>query len=129
MPATWAVLFDTHWAGPYLTAAIAIYAAFIAGDQLGLRAFPNKKVRHKRLSPHLLALFSGGAFLIFLVESAVHRAELFVPYSTDLSGQTARGNVTAWVVLLGSVVFLRISSRPRFTMLMLPFAAGALFLV
>jgi hypothetical protein len=33
------------------------------------------------------------------------------------------------VVLLGSLVFLRISSHPRFTVLILPFAVGALFLM
>jgi hypothetical protein len=86
-------------------------------------------LRHKPLSPQVLALFSGGAFLVFLAEIALHRVALFAPYTTDISGQIARGNVTAWVVLLGSVLFLRISSRPRFTLLALPFAAGAVFLV
>jgi hypothetical protein len=134
MPTTWALLFDTRWAGPYLFAIIAIYAAFIGGDLSGIWLFRNKPALdnsggHKRLSPQLLALFSGVAFLIFLMEIAEHRVALFAPYTTDLSGQIARGNVTAWVVLLGSVVFLRLSSDPQFTMLLVPFAAGAFFLV
>lgn len=129
MPAMWTGLFDARWATNYLAAVIIIYAAFIAGDQLGIRVFRKKEGRHKGLSPQILALFSGGAFLVFLAEIAVHRVALLAPYTTDLSDQTERGNVTAWVVLLGSVVFLRISSLPRFTLLMLPFAAGALFLV
>lgn len=129
MPTTWADLFDTRWTGPYLAAVIAVYAAFIAGDQCGIRAFRNRHVRQKRLSPPILAFFSGGAFLVFLAEIAAHRVELFAPYTTDVSGQMARGNVTAWVVLLGSVLFLRLSSSARFTVLILPFAAGALFLV
>ena len=129
MPVTWAALFDIRWTGPYLAAIIAIYAAFVAGDQFGIWAFRNRQVQRKRLSPQILALFSGVGFIVFLAEIAVHRVALFAPYTTDLSGQIARGNVTAWVVLLGSVVFLRISSYPRFTKLFLPFAAGALFLV
>jgi len=129
MPVTWAALFDIRWTGPYLAAIIAIYAAFVAGDQFGIWAFRNRQVQRKTLSPQILALFSGVGFIAFLAEIAVHRVALFAPYTTDLSGQIARGNVTAWVVLLGSVVFLRISSCPRFTMLFVPFAAGALFLV
>jgi hypothetical protein len=129
MPVTWAALFDIRWTGPYLAAIIAIYVAFVAGDRFGIWAFRNRPVQCKRLSPQILALFSGVGFIVFLAEIAVHRVALFAPYTTDLSGQMARGNVTAWVVLLGSVVFLRISSYPRFTMLFLPFAAGALFLV
>jgi hypothetical protein len=129
MPTTWAILFDTRWTSPYLAAIIAIYAAFMAGDQFGSWAFRKRETRHQRLSPQILALIGSGAFLVFLAEIAAHRVALFAPYTTDVSGQIARGNVTAWVVLLGSVMFLRISSRPRFTMLMLPFAAGAVFLV
>ena len=129
MPTTWALLFDSRWTGPYLAAILAIYAAFIAGDQCGIRAFRNQQIRRNGLSPQMLALISGGAFFVLGAEIAVHRVALFAPYTTDLSGQIARGNVTAWVVLLGSVVLLRISSRPRFTMLLLPFAAGAIFLV
>src|SRR5580692_4501312 len=129
MPTTFAMLFDTRWVGPYLGAIIAIYVAFIAGDQFGIWAFRRQPLRHRRLSPQILAFFSAGAFLIFLMEIMVHRVELFAPYTTDMDGQISRGNVTAWVVLLGSVVFLRISSHPRFTVLILPFAVGALFLM
>ncbi|MGB6386259.1 MAG: hypothetical protein WBD25_01815 [Terriglobales bacterium] len=129
MPTTWAVLFDTRWTGPYLAVIIAIYAAFVAGDQFGIRAFRTQQLQPKRLSPQVLGVLSSSVFLVFLAEIAAHRVALFAPYTTDLSGQIARGNVTAWVVLLGSLVFLRISSYPRFTMLILPFTAGALFLV
>jgi hypothetical protein len=150
MPATWTGLFDSRLLSPYLAAVVAIYAAFIAGDQLGGWVFRNSTApdqsvndrilrnehpdQGRRLPPQILALFSGGAFLVLLAEIAVHRAQLFAPYSTDMDGEIARGNVTAWVVLLGSIVFLRISSAPRFdrlmfTRLILPFAAGALFLV
>jgi hypothetical protein len=129
MPTTFAMLFDTRWVGPYLGAIIAIYVAFIAGDQFGIWAFRRRPLRHRRLSPQILAFFSAGAFLVFLLEIAAHRVELFAPYTTDMGGQISRGNVTAWVVLLGSLVFLRLSSRPRFTLLILPFAAGALFLI
>lgn len=129
MPTTWAVLFDTQWTGPYLGVIITIYAAFVAGDQFGIRAFRKQRLHPKRLSPQMLGVLSSGVFLVFLAEIAAHRVALFAPYTTDLSGQIARGNVTAWVVLLGSLVFLRISSYPRFTMLILPFTAGALFLV
>jgi hypothetical protein len=129
MPTTWAVLFDTRWTGPYLAEVIAIYATFIAGDQFGSWAFRRRRVRHKKLSPQILAVLSACAFTVFLVEIVVHRVALFASYTTDVSGQIARGNVTAWVVLLGSVLFLRISSYPRFTLLALPFAVGAVFLV
>jgi hypothetical protein len=142
MPATWTGLFDSRLLSPYLAAVVAIYAAFIAGDQLGGWVFRNSTApdqsvndrilrnehpdQGRRLPPQILALFSGGAFLVLLAEIAVHRAQLFAPYSTDMDGEIARGNVTAWVVLLGSIVFLRISSAPRFdrlmfTRLILPF--------
>jgi hypothetical protein len=137
MPTTFTMFFDTQWTRSYLIAIIATYFAFIAGDRFGEWAFSGRQIRgqvwtqgrNEALSPQLLALFSGAAFLVFLLEIIVHRVELFAPYSTDMGGQVSRGNVTAWVVLLGSVVFLRISSRPRFTVLILPFAVGALFLV
>jgi hypothetical protein len=130
MSATWTGLFDATFLMPYLAAILVIYAAFIAGDQFGSWAFRHKKpTPSKRLSPQILALFSAGAFLVCLAEIVVHRADLFVPYSTDLAPQIARGNVTAWVVLLGALAFLRISSRPRFSLLLLPFAAGAFFLL
>jgi hypothetical protein len=139
MPLAWAALFDLRWIGPYLIAIVAIYAAFMAGDRCGAwiyrpkmcrpKMLPPSAVRPRSLSPQILALFSGGAFLIFLAEIAAHREELLAPYTTEVSLQIARGNVTAWVVLLGSILLLRLSSRPRFTVLMLPFAAGAIFLV
>jgi hypothetical protein len=129
MPTTWAVLFDRRWTGPYLAVIIAIYAAFVFGDQFGIRAFRKRRLQPKRLSPQILGVLSSAVFLVLLAEIAAHRVALFAPYTTDLSGQIARGNVTAWVVLLGSLVFLRISSYPRFTMLILPFTAGAVFLV
>jgi hypothetical protein len=135
MPSTWTLLFDSRFAATYLAAVIIIYAAFIAGDQVGIRVFRKRTLRnkseagHKGLSPQILALFSGGAFLVFLAEIAVHRAELFVPYGPDMSSQIARGNVTAWVVMLGSIALLRLSGYPRFTLLILPFAAGALLMV
>jgi hypothetical protein len=137
MPTTFATFFDTHWTRPYLVAIIAIYSAFIAGDRFGVWAFSHRRIRNqvwtqgrdRALPPQILALFSGAAFLVFLVEILVHRVELFAPYTTDMGGQISRGNVTAWVVLLGSLVFLRISSHPRFTVLILPFAVGALFLM
>jgi hypothetical protein len=139
MPLAWAALFDLRWIGPYLMAIVAIYAAFMAGDRCGAwiyrpkmcrpKMLPPSAVRPRSLSPQILALFSGGAFLIFLAEIAAHREELLAPYTTEVSLQIARGNVTAWVVLLGSILLLRLSSRPRFTVLMLPFAAGAIFLV
>jgi hypothetical protein len=129
MPTTWAALFDVRLTGPYLAVIVAIYAVFVAGDQFGIRAFRKQQLQPKRLSPQILGVLSSGVFLVFLAEIAAHRVALFAPYTTDLSGQIARGNVTAWVVLLGSLVFLRISSHLRFTMLILPFTVGALFLV
>jgi hypothetical protein len=134
MPLAWAALFDLRWIGPYLIAIVALYAAFIAGDRCGAwicspKMFPPKAVRSRSLSPQILALFSGAAFLVFLAEIAAHREELLAPYTTEVSLQVARGNVTAWVVLLGSILLLRLSSHLRFTVLMLPFAAGAIFLV
>jgi hypothetical protein len=137
MPTTFAMFFDTHWTRPYLVAIIAIYFAFIAGDRFGRWAFSHRRIRkqvwtqgrNRALPLQILALFSGAAFLVFVVEILVHRVELFAPYTTDMGGQISRGNVTAWVVLLGSLVFLRISSHPRFTVLILPFAVGALFLM
>jgi hypothetical protein len=129
MPTTWGILFDPSRTRPYLAAVSAFYVAFMAGDQYGIWAFHPRQAGNRQLSPQLLALFSGGAFLVFVAEIVAHRVELFAPYSTDVAGQIARGNVTAWVVLLGTVVFLRLSSRPSFTLLILPFAAGAVFLV
>jgi hypothetical protein len=144
MPLAWAALFDLRWIGPYLIAIVALYAAFMAGDRCGAWIYRPKMCRAKMfraklcrpktlrprsLSPQILGLFSGGAFLILLAEIAAHREELLAPYTTEVSLQIARGNVTAWVVLLGSILLLRLSSHPRFTVLMLPFAAGAIFLV
>jgi hypothetical protein len=135
MPAMWTELFDARVVVPYLAAIIATYLSFIAGDQFGVWAFRRQKSAtdgknaRRSLSPHLLAALSGAAFFLFLVEVLLHRAELFVPYSADVNELGARGQATAWVVLLGSIVLLRLSSRPRFTRLLLPFAAACLFMV
>ncbi|MGB8888268.1 MAG: hypothetical protein WCC87_16180 [Candidatus Korobacteraceae bacterium] len=116
LSSTWAALFREKLIVPYALSCVALYLCFAVGDWLGSRWFriaklPRKQPRVPRL---VLSLVTAGACGMLVYTALVFRAALLRTAGPgDIPAQTARGAVTAYVILLCLVAIMFTIDRPQ----------------
>jgi len=115
MASTWLALFRANLIVPYALSCIALYICFAWGDSLGIRWFPEKRSEKKPPVPRLaLSLVIVGACGMLAYTAAMFRGALLRPATPgDIPAQTARGAVTAYIVLLCVVAVIFTIDHPE----------------
>ena len=115
LASTWTALFREKLIVPYALSCIVLYGCFALGDSLGLRWFRAKMVERKPRVPRFaLSLAAAGACAMLAYTALLFRAALLRTAGPgDIPAQTARGAVTAYVVLLCVVAMLFTIDRPE----------------
>ena len=106
-------LFDKAVLAAYLGACIGLYLCFMVGDWLGLRLFRSKEVFFTRVPKLALSLITAAGIVLALYTAYTLRAELLLPYSTELTFSTARGALATCILLMGVVALIYAVEHPR----------------
>jgi hypothetical protein len=115
LSSTWVALFREKLIVPYALSCIALYLCFAVGDWLGIRWFHQKLPENRPRVPRLiLTLVTVAACGLLVYTAVLFRAALMrIAGPGDIPAQTARGAVTAYVVLLCVVAILFTIDRPE----------------
>lgn len=115
LASTWSALFREKLIVPYALSCLALYVCFALGDSLGLRWFRQKPSEKKPRVPRLaLSLVIVTACGMLAYTAAMFHGALLRPANPgDIPAQTARGAVTAYVVLLCVVAIIFTVDRPE----------------
>jgi len=108
LASVWSGFFRAHLIEPYALACIALYLCFAVGDSVGVALFRSEQTSGERRVPTaallLTTLFACG-LMVYSIYTM--RADLFrYATPTDLRAQSARGAVTACIVLMAAAAIL-----------------------